>query len=108
MAKLRNTLAWLGLAALALAAWTAVAAAMTFTAAPGASVAILAPRASGIAAVASAGGRILDAGPFLVVARFDGPGFVPRLYAAGALLVLDADTSGGCRGGSRTRTAAAP
>jgi hypothetical protein len=106
---MRRTFTWFGLAALVLALWTGIAAAATFAARPGAAVAIFAPSRSAIAAVVAAGGRILDAGPYMVVARFEQPGFVGKLYAAGALLVLDAENSGGCRGGAKyARTSMAP
>ena len=98
---MRRTLIWFGLAAFVLTLWTGMVAAVTFATPPGVSVAIVAPSRSAIHAVIAAGGRILDAGPFITVARFDEPGFVGKLYAAGALLVLDAENSGGCRGGSR-------
>ena len=34
----------------------------------------------------------------MTIARSDDAGFVARLYAAGALLVLDAEQAGGCSG----------
>jgi hypothetical protein len=34
----------------------------------------------------------------VTIARSDDAGFVARLYAAGALLVLDAEQAGGCSG----------
>lgn len=48
--------------------------------------------------VALAGGAIVgtSALPGLVLARSDDPAFVRRLYAAGALLVLDPHVTGGC------------
>lgn len=48
--------------------------------------------------VAEADGEILRAGPLdiLIVARAEHPGFVRRLYAAGAWLVLDPVVAGGC------------
>lgn len=48
--------------------------------------------------VAAAGGSILNVGgrPDVVIARSDSPGFVVRLYAAGAWLVLDGGLAGGC------------
>lgn len=48
--------------------------------------------------VAEAGGSILNVGgrPDVVIARSDSSGFVGRLYAAGARLVLDGSSAGGC------------
>lgn len=48
--------------------------------------------------VAEAGGSILSVGgrPDVVIARSDRAGFVGRLYAAGARLVLDGGLAGGC------------
>ena len=48
--------------------------------------------------VAEAGGSVLNVGgrPDIVIARADSAGFVARLYAAGARLVLDGSTASGC------------
>ncbi|WP_210254063.1 hypothetical protein [Methylobacterium sp. 2A] len=60
--------------------------------------------------VAEAGGSILNVGgrPDVVIARSDSAGFVARLYAAGARLVLDGGLAGGCghtdRADAPTRT----
>jgi len=43
-------------------------------------------------------GRILASNDYFTIARSDDAGFVARLYAAGALLVLDAEQAGGCSG----------
>ncbi|BCM85977.1 hypothetical protein [Methylobacterium indicum] len=64
-------------------------------------VAVLGRPGAGIgeaaAIVAAAGGRLVRAGPAgLVVARSEAPGFVRRLYGAGAWLVLDPLVAGGC------------
>jgi len=50
--------------------------------------------------VAEAGGSILnvDSGRDIAVAHAGGDGFVRRLYAAGARLVLDERDAGGCAG----------
>ncbi|MCJ2087714.1 hypothetical protein MKK88_17240 [Methylobacterium sp. E-005] len=54
--------------------------------------------------VAEAGGSILNVGgrPDIVIARSDNAGFVGRLYAAGARLVLDGGLAGGCGRADRT------
>lgn len=85
-------------AGVVLLAWTALVAASAFATSPGTSVAIFAPPGSALAAVTAADGRLVDVGTFVAIARFDDPGFVARLYAAGALLVLDARMAGGCTG----------
>ena len=56
------------------------------------------PPAQALAAIVKANGRVLAASDYVTFARSDDPGFVARLYAAGALLVLDAEQAGGCSG----------
>jgi hypothetical protein len=71
---------------------------LSFAAGPERSIAIIGPQAQAIAAVEKAKGDILVAYDYVTIARSEEPGFVGRLYAAGALLVLDADQAGGCTG----------
>jgi hypothetical protein len=87
-------------AAIALVAcgWLTVVVAVTFASAPGKSMAIVGPPAQALAAIVKANGRILAANDYVTIARSDDAGFVARLYAAGALLVLDAEQTGGCSG----------
>jgi hypothetical protein len=87
-----------GAIALVACGWLAVVIALTFGAAPGKSMAIIGPPAQAIAAIAKANGRVLAAGNYVTFARSDDAGFVARLYASGALLVLDAEQAGGCSG----------
>ncbi len=87
-----------------LAAWTALAAAMSFVAPPGTSLAVFGLPGHTLAAVVAADGRLIQIGNAVVIARSDAPDFIARLYAAGALLVLDARIAEGCTG--RTRVAA--
>lgn len=61
-------------------------------------MAIIGPQARALAAVIEADGRVLSSSDYVTIARSDDPGFVARLYAAGALLVLDAEQAGGCSG----------
>ena len=67
---------------------------------PGEAVAVLSLPALGGSpaadAVAAAGGQLLDmlGGGRVAIARSDEPGFAKRLYAAGALLVFRAGSSG--------------
>jgi hypothetical protein len=94
-----------GAVALAVCGWLAVVIALTFGSAPGKSMAIIGPPAQALAAIAKANGRVLAASDYVTFARSDDAGFVARLYAAGALLVLDAEQAGGCSGLSPKRIA---
>lgn len=87
-----------GAVALVIFGWFAVVVALTFGSAPGKSMAILGPPSQALAAIAKANGRIIVSNDYFTIARFDDAGFVARLYAAGALLVLDAEQAGGCTG----------
>jgi hypothetical protein len=87
-----------GAIALVIFGWLAVVVALTFGSAPGKSMAVLGPPSLALAAVAKANGRVLASNDYFTIARSDDSGFVGRLYAAGALLVLDAEQAGGCTG----------
>ena len=87
-----------GAFALVAGGWLAVVIALTFGSAPGKSMAIIGPPAQALAVIAKANGRVLAANDYVTFARSDDAGFVARLYAAGALLVLDAEQAGGCSG----------
>jgi hypothetical protein len=87
-----------GAVAIVAGGWLAVVIALTFGSAPGKSMAIIGPPAQALAVVAKANGRILASNDYVTIARSDDAGFVARLYAAGALLVLDAEQAGGCSG----------
>ena len=87
-----------GVVALVAAGWLALAVGLTFAAGPGRSIAVVGPQAQAIAAVAEAKGHILASYDYVTIARSEDAGFVGRLYAAGALLVIDADQAGGCSG----------
>jgi hypothetical protein len=87
-----------GAATIVACGWFAVVVALTFMSAPGKSMAILGPQAQALAAVAGANGRILASSSYVTIARSDDADFVSHLYAAGALLVLDAEQAGGCSG----------
>ncbi|GLR86805.1 hypothetical protein [Bradyrhizobium iriomotense] len=78
--------------------WLALVVALTFGTAPGRSLAVIGPQAQAIAAIAKADGRVLASNAYVTIARSNAAGFVGRLYAAGALLVLDAEQAGGCNG----------
>ena len=83
---------------LVICGWLAVVVALTFGSAPGKSMAVIGPPSQALAAIAKANGRILTSNDYVTIARSDDAGFVARLYAAGALLVLDAEQAGGCSG----------
>jgi hypothetical protein len=87
-----------GAIALVAAGWLALVVGLTFAAGPDKSIAIIGPQAEAIAAVVKAKGHILASYDYVTIARSEDAGFVGRLYAAGALLVLDADQAGGCSG----------
>ena len=78
--------------------WLSLVIGLTFAAGPEKSIAVVGPQAQAIAAVVKAKGHILVAYDYITIARSNEAGFVGRLYAAGALLVLDADQAGGCTG----------
>jgi hypothetical protein len=87
-----------GAIALVIGGWLAVVVALTFGSAPGKSMAVIGPPSQTLTAIARANGRILASNGYFTIARSDDAGFVARLYAAGALLVLDAEQAGGCTG----------
>jgi hypothetical protein len=84
--------------ALVVCGWLAVVTALTFGSAPGKSMAVIGPPSQALAAIVKANGRILASNNYVTIARSDDANFVGRLYAAGALLVLDAEQAGGCSG----------
>jgi hypothetical protein len=96
--RLRFPLRIAGAVALVLGGWLSLVVSLAFAAGPDKSIAIIGPQAHAIAAVVKAKGHILVAYDYVTIARSEEPGFVGRLYAAGALLVLDADQAGGCSG----------
>jgi hypothetical protein len=79
-------------AALALAGWAAILFVMPFVGPAGRDVAVVGP----VAAVAAAGGRVVEIRQGAVIARGGGPGFVTRLYRNGARLVLEGRIGSGC------------
>ena len=87
-----------GAVALVAFGWLVVVVALTFGSAPGKSMAIIGPPAQAFAAIAKANGRVLASSDYITIARSDDADFVAQLYAAGALLVLDAEQAGGCSG----------
>lgn len=95
-----------GAIALVIVGWFAVVVTLTFGSAPGKSMAIVGPPSQALAAISRANGRILTSNDYFTIARSEDAGFVARLYAAGALLVLDAEQAGGCSGLPQKRVTA--
>ena len=87
-----------GAIGLVIVGWLAVVVTLTFGSAPGKSMAVIGPPSQALTAIARANGRILASNDYVTIARSDDADFVARLYAAGALLVLDAEQAGGCTG----------
>ena len=87
-----------GAIALVIVGWLTVVVALTFGSAPGKSMAVIGPPSQALAAISRANGRIIASNDYFTIARSNDDGFVARLYAAGALLVLDAEQAGGCSG----------
>jgi hypothetical protein len=94
---LRSSLRIAGAVALVGCGWLTLLTALTF-AGKQRTIAVIGPQAQAIAAVVKAKGHILVVSDYVTIARSEQAGFVGRLYAAGALLVLDADQAGGCTG----------
>jgi len=94
-----------GAIALVIVGWLSVVVALTFGSPPGKSMAVIGPPSQALAVIAKANGRILASNDYFTIARSDDAGFVARLYAAGALLVLDAEQAGGCSGLPPSRAA---
>lgn len=92
----RRAAGWAAAAALVLGIWVAISAALALRAEPGRALAVFAPPGRVLGAVIAAGGLPVQAGGVIAIARSQDPDFVHRLYAAGALLVVDARRAGGC------------
>jgi hypothetical protein len=92
-------------APLVLVLWGLVLVAATLVQPAGRAVAVLAPGgpAAALAAVAAAGGAILEIRPTAVIAIAEDPAFVRRLYQHGPLIVVAARGPGcGIRAGFRS------
>jgi hypothetical protein len=83
-------LTFIGMLTLVLLTWTGLLLALTFTAPPGQPLAIVTLPSRALEVVATAGGSYESTGGPLVITRSGETGFVRRLYAAGALMVIDA------------------
>lgn len=89
---------WVAAVLLVLGTWTSISAGLALAVPPGRSMAIVAPGRDGVRIAIAAGGLLIGGNRMVVIARSDDPDFVRRLYAAGALLVLDAEDAGACSG----------
>ncbi|MGH8429263.1 MAG: hypothetical protein ACREUF_02565 [Solimonas sp.] len=92
----RRVLRFAAGAAVVLALWTAILAGLAFTLPPGAPLAVFAP-GHALEAVAEARGSFAGFGRSIAITRSTETGLAPRLYAAGALLVIDARVVMSCR-----------
>jgi hypothetical protein len=92
-----TVLKFIGMLALVLLAWTGVLIGLSFAAAPGRPLAAVTLPGRGLDVVARAGGSYESFGGPLTITRSGEAGFVRRLYAAGALLVIDARVVSACR-----------
>jgi hypothetical protein len=89
--RLHRILRWTGAASLTLGIWFAAMAALTVAVEPTDAVIVLSPdRQTMKAAVAGADVALLDGSERLLRVTGQSPGFVARLYASGAWLVLPA------------------
>lgn len=102
---LRTWIAALGCVSTVTLGWLTLVLALTFISPPGKSMAIIGPTSQALRAVSQTNGRVLSASGYVTIARSDDADFVAQLYAAGALLVLDAEQVGGCTGLAKRVTA---
>jgi hypothetical protein len=90
-----------GASLLVVAIWFAALAVAELVAEPTRTVLVFGPKDTTFKAVAASSALLVDSGKTYVVAHGQHGGFVSRLYASGAWLVLPA-LSGGCRRPRRT------
>lgn len=96
MSTIIRLLRWAGAATLVLAVWALVMLALPFLGPAGRQVAVVSDTAKAFRIIAAAGGQVVEARRGAVLARSDRPGFVLRLYRAGAPLVLEGRIAAGC------------
>lgn len=68
----------------------AVLAGATFLTAPMSDVAIFTAPGRAAETAVEAGGSVVETSSLMAIARSSEPGYIPRLYSAGAFLVIDA------------------
>ena len=86
----------IALVALVMGCWLIIMMAMPFVGPSGRDVAVVGDEARGVKAIVAAGGRVIDVRRGATLARSDKPGFVLRLYASGAPLVIEGRIAAGC------------
>lgn len=69
---------------------TAILAALTFLIAPGTDVAVFTAPGHAAETAVEAGGSVGESSSMMAITHSNEPGFVTRLYGAGAFLVIDA------------------
>jgi len=84
------------LVALVLGCWFLLMLALPFVGPSGRQVAVVGERARALNAITAAGGRVVEVRRGAVLALGEEPGFVRRLYGAGAPLVLEGRIAAGC------------
>ena len=95
--RARDIWRWIGWALLALGLWFSGLIALTVAAEPTQSVIVFAPdRERMISAISSSNVALLDGSVRTLRVTGASPGFVAKLYASGASLVLPARTGTGC------------
>lgn len=77
--------------------WTAILAGMAFFSSPGSNVAAFTAPGRAADTAIEAGGSLEEFSSMIAITRSNEAGFVGRLYAAGAFLVIDARVVAGCR-----------
>jgi hypothetical protein len=92
----RRGLRFAGAALLVTAIWFAALAVAELVAEPTRTVLVFGPKDTTFKAVAESSGQLVDSGQVYIIAHGQQAGFVSRLYASGAWLVLPA-LGGGCR-----------
>lgn len=94
--RAHGTLRFVSGAVIVLTCWTAILAGLAFTLPPGAPLAVFAP-GHALETVAGAQGSFEGFGRSVAVTRSAEAGLAQRLYASGALLVIDARVVMSCR-----------
>jgi hypothetical protein len=92
----RRALRGAGRVAIVLAAWGIILLAMPLVGPAGRQVAVIGERNAAARTILAAGGEVVEARRGATLARSDDPRFVRRLYAAGAVAVIEGRIAAGC------------
>ncbi len=87
---------WIVQAAAVLVAWMVIMLAMPFFGPAGRQVAVVGEANAAVRTIVAAGGRVVDVRQGATLARGDDGGFVRRLYANGARVVVEGRIAAGC------------